>query len=332
MEDDVATWERYGHWSIRGDHVQDLPGNRSDLDRAEAQLVYGLRKVFDSGWEFGGAVRGRLSTESNSDAVENLDNEEPDAADLYEFYARYAPSQDGFIEIGRTPLVMVLSPLLWDPDFRPAGIGALKDFEVGQFDLLTFSGGYFLPLHIDEDESRLQGLQVSYRRNAGAPEGWSALLSYVEFDELNEVLADGRTRTNRRLNGALVSDFEIADLQLGYRGVVADFSYQIWLDLAHNFGAEDEENAARLDLILGERGNAGDFAYGFVWQRVQSDAVMAAFNDDDWWFPSRMRGVSAWAEYGFSEQLSGRLSLFRERRDDLSEHLHRVILEFRYQF
>ena len=62
-------------------------------------------------------------------------------------------------------------------------------------------------------------------------------------------------------------------------------------------------------------------------QRIQRDAVMAAFNDDDWWFHSAARGYSLWLAYGIDSHWQLRLSGFIETRDGLDEATDRLLLD-----
>ena len=65
------------------------------------------------------------------------------------------------------------------------------------------------------------------------------------------------------------------------------------------------------------------------WQRIQRDAVPAAFNEDDWWFHSAARGVMPWVAYGLDETWSVQLSGFFERPDGRDERITRVLLDVR---
>ena len=74
----------------------------------------------------------------------------------------------------------------------------------------------------------------------------------------------------------------------------------------------------------------GGLQFGVAIERIQRDAVLAAFNSDDWWFHSNLRGQLAWIAYGIDPTWSLRLSGFRELRDGLDgldEHTHRLRLD-----
>ena len=88
-----------------------------------------------------------------------------------------------------------------------------------------------------------------------------------------------------------------------------------------------ELSAAGRDIIslsAGDHRQPGGLEFGLAVERIQREAVLAAFNSDDWWFHSNMRGQLAWIAYGIDRTWSLRLSGFRELRDGLSEHTHRI--------
>ena len=83
------------------------------------------------------------------------------------------------------------------------------------------------------------------------------------------------------------------------------------------FLAADEE--AVLDAFA-EGGNLG---------RVQRDAVLAAFAEDDWWFHSFARGYMPWVAYGINQNWTVQASGFFERRDGVDEYTERLLLDLR---
>ena len=322
-------WEPYSFGRVRGDYVTDLPGGRDDVERARLHGFFGAR-YFTGSWEFGAAAKVSLGTESNSVNVANLDNEEEDSLDIGEFYARYATDTAVF-EAGRSPLPFTLSALVWDHDLRPAGVSYQYDKEVGEFSRLSVLGGYFAPLHIDESESRLGGLQVRFDAAAGDPTGWRLAFGYFEFTDLEEVVADGRTRTNRRNPSGLISDYELAVASFGTGWMVGERPLVLDLEIAKNLGADDLDEAARLSLKWGDVRDQ-PWEAGYSIQRIQRDAVQAAFNEDDWWFPTNVRGYSAWYGHRLTDHWSLKVSGFVERRDDLDNHLKRLLIDLNWNY
>ncbi len=124
----------------------------------------------------------------------------------------------------------------------------------------------------------------------------AVLLSYpVDFSDLEgQLTRRGLTRTNRRVpaNGPLLGDYRLLDLQLVGRTAVGEWPLEARVDVVRNLGADDQRDGARFSLVLGSRFQPGGWEFGYSNQRIQRDAVLAAFNEDDWWFHSFTHGAS----------------------------------------
>jgi hypothetical protein len=127
----------------------------------------------------------------------------------------------------------------------------------------------------------------------------------------------------------LVSDYRLLDVQVGLRHPVGDLPLEWRLDVVRNTGADDLDDGVRGSVVLGSADVAHGWEFGFSYQRIQRDAVMAAFNEDDWWFHSFARGAMPWVAYGFDDTWSIRLAGFLERRDDQLETVDRLLLDLR---
>jgi hypothetical protein len=323
--------EYYGHLRLRTDLVEDLPGGR-EIERLRTHSWLGIRLFPSSSWEFGAAAKFALGSDSNSDNIRNLDNEKSNEFDLGELYARYSFDSGALFELGQTEFPFWLSPLVWDNDLRPIGASVQYETGIREFDSIGLMGGYFAGNHIDENDSRITAVQAAWRILEGAPRGGSIILTYLEFDDLEEIVADGRSRSNRVVDGRLVSDFELLDLQLQYRFPFWSSSLLTTVDLVKNLGASDQDEGIRASAILGNAWNRGEWELGYAYHRIERDAIMAAFNEDDWWFPSWMRGHSPWVAYGIGDDLRLRLAAFVEQRDDRHEHLKRFLVDISWHF
>lgn len=332
-QDSESSWEAYGQARLRVDQVENLP-NGGDVDRGRFHGLFGLRNTGFDRFEFGAAVKVAVGTDSNADNVRFLDNEESDEVLLGEAYLRYFAGPDTLIEVGMTPLPLLLTPAVWDHDLRTMGASIQQDFSIRDFDRLSFLAGRFQGMHIDESETELNAFQASWEILEGAPKGGAVRLGYLDFDALDGLVGDGRTRTNRLRvgspTGALANDFELLDLQLEmvwptrFGGLLAQ------VDLVQNLAADEDDQGARVSLILGNAERNGGWEFGYSQQRIQREAVMAAFNEDDWWFPTAMRGYMPWVSWG-SGNVHVRLAAFIERRDDREEHLKRLLLDFNWR-
>jgi hypothetical protein len=108
---------------------------------------------------------------------------------------------------------------------------------------------------------------------------------------------------------------------------VGNWPIDLQLDLVRNLGADFARDGARLSLSAGDHRQPGGVQFGVAIERIQREAVLAAFSSDDWWFHSNMHGQLAWIAYGIDRTWNLRLSAFRELRDGLDEPTHRLLLD-----
>ena len=326
-EASISAWSWFGDALLRGDQVRNLTG-RTDLERVRARLRIGARYTF-ADWELGAAIEGAQGSDDNRDNVRNNDNEESDDANLDRLYARWQPDEDTWVLLGKSALPIPLSPMVWDQDLRPVGLSASHRWAAGESGHVALSGGYFAGDHLYSDDSEIAAAQLGWFFDEGGPYAGDLLLTLLHFDDLDRLAETRLTRTNRRVGNTLVSDYELADLQFGVRFGAGELPLELRVDLVHNFGADDLDDGARISAVLGSSRLAGGWELGFAQQRIQRDAVMAAFNSDDWWFHSFSRGGMLWLGYGFSERVLGQVSVFSERRDDQAQTVHRLLVDLR---
>jgi len=320
-------WMFFGDLLAGYDHVSGLPGGRDDLERGRARLRAGAFWNVAPAWEIGGSVRLAQGTDANRDNRRNNDNERSDSIGLDQLFVRWRPGENTSVEIGKTPLPLELSPMVWDFDLRPAGIAIDHSLALGEFDRLQFVAGYFAGQHLYGDESRIGAAQIAWSWHEGAPLRAGALLAYVDFSDLDELTRQGLARTNSTASGRLVNDYRLLDLQLVGHAEAGGWPIDAKIDLVHNLGADRARNGARASLSTGDRTKPRGWEFGYAYERIQRDAVMAAFNSDDWWFHSAMRGHLAWIGYGLDATWSLRLAGFHELRDGLDKHTDRVRLD-----
>ena len=327
---EISPWSWFGDVLLRGNRTDDIPRL---VDPSFSSLF--ARGRFGVAWdpiptlEFGAAIKlAGSSSENADDRLRNVNERSNDVA-LDRFYLRWAPGEKVSLLAGKSVFPLQLSPLLWDADLRPIGASADVSFATGEFDRLQLVGGYFAGDLPYGDDSRIGAAQLAWHWREGAPLSGSVLVSYLDFTDLQQLVLQGQSRTNRRVAGTnrLLSDYRLLDLQLVGRMRIADLPFEIRLDVARNLGADDQRNAARGSVQLGDSRQAHGWEIGIADQRIQRDAVMASFNSDDWWFHSWARGVMPWLAYGFSDTWSARLAAFHERRDGVADYTDRVLLD-----
>lgn len=325
QEDGGSVWSWYGDLKLRVDHVQDLSG-RDDLERNKGRFRFGARRMFDN-LELGVALEAALGSDDNRDNRRNNDNERSDAVNLDELYVRWTPADNTSLLFGRTAMPLSLTPMLWDSDLRPIGASVSHNIATGDFDRLALTAGHFAGTHLYGDESRITALQVGWFFREGTDFGGDIQLAWLDFSDLEDLTLQGLARTNRRTGAILLSDYEIVDLQAGVHTSIHDWPLKLRIDVARNTGADDLNEAGRVSATLGDKLQPMGWEYGYAAQRIQRDAAMAAFNDDDWWFHSFAKGHMAWVGYGIDERWNVQFSILRENRDGVREDIDRFLLD-----
>lgn len=325
-------WSPFGDLLVRYDAVDGLPSaTRPSFDRTLARVRYGLRYQNAAGFEFGAAVRGSVGTDDNIDNRRNLDNARSDAAGLDELYVawQFTPAVQAIV--GKTAFPLALSPMVWDRDLRPIAAAVNGEWQTDSGWEIGTTVGYFAGNHLYGDDSRISAGQVRLRTRLGEQWEGQLLLSFLGFSDLETLVAQQLGRTNRAARGELVSDYRLLDTQLILTSAIGDWPLTIHADGVHNAGAKDQNEGARLAIVLGDRRRARGWEVGYAIERIQRDAVVAAFGDDDWWFKSRLHGYMPWLGYGIDETKSIRLAGFIERRDDLQQRTRRFLLDFNWE-
>ena len=330
----MRPWTLLGDVRLRTDIVDGLPEGR-ELKRGRSFLRLGLAWTPALQLEVGVAGKTALGTDSNRDNRRNNDNEASDGSRLDQAYVRWFPAPTSVLCAGKTELPLWLTPLVWDHDLRPVGISYSQRIPVRVFDALRFSGGYFAGDHLYGDESRLGAAQVGWLWRNGAVRGGDVLVGFLHFENLDRLAREGLRRTNDGSTGAIASRFQLLDVQVAGRFAWRKVPGVARLDFVHNFGARESsglDNGFRFNLVSGKVEGAGTGEVGYALQRIQQDAVLAAFNSDDWWFHSRSSGQTVWVEIGLAPGVSLRTQAFFERREGLERWSTRILTDLAWRF
>lgn len=326
-------WRWQGDVLLRRDQVNGLAA-REPVDRLRLRARFGGAYATEL-LELGVIGEGAIGSDANDGNRRNNDNEESDDANLDSAYLRWLAGDATTLTVGKAASPLALSPMLWDADLRPVGAVLEHAIARGDFDRLTFVGGYFAGDHLYRDDSRIAALQAGWHWHEGAPVSFSAWLTYLDFTDLDTLAREGLARTNRRVAGALASDYELLDLQLAWRtqlDAIGGVPFELRGDVVRNLGADAADTGARLSAVFGSSRVERGLEVGLAYERIERDAVMAAFNEDDWWFHSAMRGFMPWVAYGLSDSVSVRVAGFFERRDDQGEDVERLLVDLKAAF
>jgi len=321
-------WSAFGDLLLRAEQTTDIPARSDDLERLRSRLRFGTHGGFGD-FELGAALEAALGSDSNRNNRRNLDNERSDDVNLDQFYLGYRIGEDSQLRFGKAPLPLALTPMLWDADLRPVGVSVAHSLVIGSWQRLSAVAGYFAGDHRYGDDSRLQAAQLGWHWHEGGTLALDAALAWIDFSDLGDLVIAGLARTNRRGGERFLHRFELLDAQLGVNARIHDWPLQARVDWVRNTAAPDQDQGVRISFGVGDSRRAGGFELAGAYQRIERDAVLAAFNDDDWWFHSFARGSTASLGYGLDAHWRLRLALFDERRDGVGERTRRILLELR---
>lgn len=329
----------YGDLRWTHDRVQERPGASTDLSATRLVLRGGLTFApFEEVLVVEAGVRASRGSERNVEARAAFRNEYPDTVEVDLLGIRLG-GVAGTFRAGKMRAPFRLTEMLWDDDLRPAGASWTSPPWSSPTADLRVAVGTFARSRLDFDDGRVSLAQATVRLNPDAISGSDLAVSYLSFTGLDALARIGLVRQNGSVAAPpgyaggvqFAETFRVLDVQLGGHGQVARMLWTATLDAARNLAADDEGDALRARAALAGFGLPGGLEVGYVFQRIERDAVPGAYNSDDWWFHSRSRGHQVWVRVGQSPWPELRLAGFDERRDDVTTHTRRALLELRWR-
>lgn len=278
----------------------------------------GVRGVFDYG------------TEPNIDNALYEDNYISRAAYLDRYFLLWTPGA-WTVRAGAFAQPIVASEMLWDHDIQTPGAAVSYAKALDASSSLTVTAAGFYSAQHYRDESLLGVGQVVWNR--GEP-GRFAIQTSASFWNLDMRDLDPQYYRENRVtlvNGHLAyqSKFELLDLLVRLQFPVCALPVTISLDYIHNFGAVAGKghNAYEVGLTVGAVGTPRNWRAFFVYQYIGRDALVGAYNTDDWWWHT-------WAEgyrFGFAYTILPRVYLqpafVVQRRLDSAYWIQRVTVD-----
>ena len=314
------------------ERVENRPGFSEDLQRTRATLRAGLRfRPMASPAEAIAGLRASLGSDRNAEARAAFDNEAPDTLEADELAGRLRSSVGDAISLGKLRSPLALTEMVWDADLRP--VGATAGISLDRIGVIgaRLAGGWLQRADWSGDAWMAAG-QASISRDFGEATRTEVVGSYLEFGNLDELPSQGFARQNTTVLGPegrrYAVDFRVLDFQAAVTSRWASLPISMRVDVARNLAADEHHDAIRTRLALGGIDMLGGFEVGWIYQRIERDAVCAAFNSDDWWFHSRTRGHLGWLAIGAGRSFGLRLTATAEQRDDLTTEVYRYRAEF----
>jgi hypothetical protein len=306
---------------------------RPDIERGRFEVRPELG--YEPSDRFKVAVRavGNLGTDDNADNARNFDNYRSDGATLDRWYIEARPGP-WTILAGKFGVPIVSSEMLWDKDVQTPGASVSRQFATGSSSLTLTGAGFYGPQR-EGDRSKIAAGQVVWRGGDANRFALEAAASYWGFDVDDLKSHYVRQNVPEAYAGGqrLESGFHLADLLVRFRFLALALPVTVSLDGVHNFEADaGNRNAFEAAVAIGSVGTPGTWRAFYMYQYVQRDAVVGAYNTDDWWFHSRYRGHRMGVAVTLLPQVFVQGAVVFQQRLDLKTTLNRITIDLGKMF
>jgi Putative porin len=291
-------------------------GDRDARNRDRAALRARLRASYAiADWiEIGGEIATGDPDDPNSSDV-TLSNFDDDlAVSLDQAWLRL---KHGKFEAmgGKIPLPFVRTDMVWDGDVYPQGLAVIYRTDLAGLAFKASSLYFFIDESAGGKDSRMIGGQAAF--SARANPYWKFDLATAYYDYRLGSVAGGDAgdfRSNRFANGRYLSDFNLLDINgsVTWTGLGARWPIKLNANYVHNFGATtDADSGYLVNVSAGRMSERADWRVGYGYAQTGTDAVFAAFSEDNTSLASNYIQHSLLVEYTLRPHLILNGSLYR---------------------
>jgi putative porin len=323
----VFRWDALARYDLI-DHLH----FRDTIERLRLEARPELDLEFSDRLRIGVRAVGDLGTDHNEDNARNFDNYRSRGAAIERYYVEAKPGQFA-LRAGAFGMPLVASEMIWDRDIQTPGMAAAWEIPVRPGSTLTVAGAGFYGPQREGDQTRIGVGQLVFR--TGDPEriALEAAGSYWHFRPDDLKPSYFRQNYTTVIGGAreLLSRFRIVDAIVRLRFPVGKLPVSLGFDGAVNLGvaeeAKHEKSAFEAVASVGRLGNPGDWRVFYIYEYVERDAVLGAYNTDDWWFHSWHRGSRVGIGVTVLPQVFVQATAVFQKRLDLKTTLNRVVVD-----
>lgn len=304
---------------------QEFPQNpvpRETVDRYRVRWRPGILFLIHPDFEIGLQAEANGIHESDDDVtppkfpefhtpIFDRDNFLRNQVVLSEAFAKYSPSPSLELLGGKFENPFIVTPLVWDrEELHPNG-GVLSVTRANADETIRVTGRVadYYATQYHGDRTNVVALQGMLQASSGQAR-FTFATSYYDHDVKD--LEIQLFRTNTRFGGQLANDYNLLDfigrVRFGFRIPITgqiDFVKNLAADVFDPIQAGNGDEGYFAEFVIGQIQQPHDFRAGISYNHVESDAVLAAYNTDDWWFPTRGEGYRihgsfmAWKELAF---------------------------------
>jgi hypothetical protein len=301
---------------------------RPDIERGRFEFRPEVAFEPSDRWKIAVRAVGNIGTDGNDQNARNFDNYRSDGATLDRWYVEARPG-GWTIFAGRFGVPLVSSEMLWDKDIQTPGAAVSRQMATGASTLTFTAAGFYGPQR-EGDRSKITAGQAVWRGGNANRFAIEAAAAYWNFDL--EDLKSHYVRQNSPEPYAggqrFETGFRLADLLVRFRFPALRLPVTVSLDGIHNFGASNgNADAFEGAIAVGSVGTPRTWRAFYIYQYVERDAVVGAYNTDDWWFHSRYQGHRIGVAYTVLPQVFVQGAVVFQRRLDLKATLNRITVD-----
>ena len=301
---------------------------RPDIERGRFEFRPEVAFEPSDRWKIAVRAVGNIGTDDNDQNARNFDNYRSNGATLDRWYVEARPG-GWMIFAGRFGVPLVSSEMLWDKDIQTPGAAVSHQIATGSSTLTFTAAGFYGPQR-EGDRSKITAGQAVWRGGDSNRFAVEAAAAYWNFDPEHLKSHYVRQNSPEPYAGGLrfESAFRLADLLLKFRFPALRLPVTVSLDGIHNFGASSgNADAFEGAVAVGSVGTPRTWRAFYIYQYVERNAVVGAYNTDDWWFHSRYQGHRIGVAYTVLPQVFVQGAVVFQRRLDRKATLNRITVD-----
>lgn len=278
----------------RYEWTRDLPGDDGPLDTSRWRFQVRPRLEVAFG-PFAGGVGGEFNYSEDYNYEDALGARPPIIRDNYKSRDARLDLAYGRLKLGpvvaqggRFFMPLPLTEMVWDRDLRPQG-GAVG-LQFGTQTRFAATGIYATGSHVFEDESVMYGGGAELKLGTGQHSSFQVAGSYLQFDKL-EKLEPALHRQNTQLAGVFVNDYRVVDI-VGRLSTGGQVPLTLVADYCWNTAMSSGNHGLWLAAVMGST-DVSRARAEYTYAKIDRDAVVAAFNTDDFFWGTGWEGHRA---------------------------------------
>jgi hypothetical protein len=314
----------------RYDHIDHFEYSGFSISRGRFELRPEVDFIVSPTVSFG--VRGSFNygTEPNYDNALYGDNYVSRGLYVDRYFFAWTPGAWTF-QAGAFSLPVAASEMLWDAyDIQTPGASLSYVYRPGPTMSLTLTAAGIYSAQHYRDQSLLGVGQVLWKSGDESRFALQASASFwnMAMDNVAQQYYRQNRFTVRNGEVVYVSKFELLDTLVKLQFPAAGLPVTVSLDFVHNFGIVGSgPNAYEAGLTVGTVGIPRTWRAFFVYQYIGREALVGAYNTDDWWWHTWAEGYRFGFSYTILPMVYVQPAMVFQRRLDSYYWINRVTVD-----